>query len=424
MKRREFIQASVAASSAVMMGNVAHASPSVPLGKAEHCVMLWLGGGMSQIDTFDPKQRGDAKQKKAGSYYSAIDTAVPGVQVCEHLSQTARMMENVTAIRTLNHDVVDEHAAAANRMHTGRPTGGTVTYPSLGSIVADQRGAVAEGVPAYMLLGYPNIARGPGFLGPKAGYVYSTNINSGPAGLARPKSIDGDRVARREGLLDTVRNAGSSRFRGDAKFAEYDAAIAESLRLAGPEFMNVFDLSREPDSLRNEYKSEFGQRCLLTRRLFQAGVRFVEISYSDNFKNGTGWDTHNGGQLNQHLLIQDLDAALATLMADLEKNGLLDKTVILVNSEFGRPGGFDSGGGRGHHSKCFTSVIAGGGLKHAGAWGQSDEVSEQVVEKPVSVPDYFATALAALQIDPTANLYDGDRPVPITDLGKPIAELF
>ena len=424
MKRREFIQASVAASSAVMMGKVAHASPSVPLGKAEHCVMLWLGGGMSQIDTFDPKQRGDAKQRKAGSYYSAIDTAVPGVQVCEHLAQTARMMENVTAIRTLNHDVVDEHAAAANRMHTGRPTGGTVTYPSLGSIVADQRGAVAEGVPAYMLLGYPNIARGPGFLGPKAGYVYSTNINSGPAGLARPKSIDGDRVARREGLLDTVRNAGSSRFRGDAKFAEYDAAIAESLRLAGPEFMNVFDLRREPDSLRNEYKSEFGQRCLLTRRLFQAGVRFVEISYSDNFKNGTGWDTHNGGQLNQHLLIQDLDAALATLMADLDKNGLLDKTVILVNSEFGRPGGFDSGGGRGHHSKCFTSVIAGGGLKHAGAWGQSDEVSEQVVEKPVSVPDYFATALAALQIDPAANLYDGDRPVPITDLGKPIAELF
>lgn len=424
MKRRAFIQASVAASSAVMMDKVAHASPSVPLGKAEHCVMLWLGGGMSQIDTFDPKKRGDAKQKKAGSYYAAIDTAVPGVQVCEHLSKTARMMENVTAIRTLNHDVVDEHAAAANRMHTGRSTGGTVTYPSLGSIVANQRGAVSEGVPAYMLLGYPNIARGPGFLGPQAGYVYSTNINSGPAGLARPKAIAGDRIARREGLLDTVRDAGSNRFRGDSKFAQYDAAIAESLRLAGPEFMNVFDLSREADSLRNEYKSEFGQRCLLTRRLFQAGVRFVEVSYSDNFKNGTGWDTHNAGQLNQHLLIQDLDAALATLMTDLDNHGLLEKTVILVNSEFGRPGGFDSGGGRGHHSKCFTSVIAGGGLKHTGAWGQSNEVGEKVVENSVSVPDYFATALAALQIDPGANLYDGDRPVPITDLGKPIPELF
>ena len=424
MKRREFIKASAAASGAVMTAAAVDASQTTPVGNAEHCVMLWLGGGMSQIDTFDPKERGDAAKKKPGSYYNAVDTSVPGVQVCEHLSKTARLMEHVTAIRTLNHDVVDEHAAAANRMHTGRPTGGTVTYPSLGSIVAHQRGAAAEGVPAYMLLGYPNIARGPGFLGPKAGYVYSTNIESGPAGLARPKSISESRVARREGLLDAVRSGGSNRFNDDAKFAQYDAVIAESLRLAGPEFMSVFDLSRESDSLRNEYASEFGQRCLLTRRLFQAGVRFVEVSYSDNFKNGTGWDTHNAGQLNQHLLIQDLDAALATLMTDLDEHGLLEKTIILVNSEFGRPGGFDSGGGRGHHSKCFTSVIAGGGLKHTGAWGQSDEVGEKVIDNPVSVPDYFATALAALQIDPTVNLYDGDRPVPITDLGKPIAELF
>lgn len=424
MKRREFIKVSAAASGAVMTVDTVNASQTTPIGNAEHCVMLWLGGGMSQIDTFDPKERGDAAKKKPGSYYAAVDTSVPGVQVCEHLSKTARLMEHVTAIRTLNHDVVDEHAAAANRMHTGRPTGGTVTYPSLGSIVAHQRGAAAEGVPAYMLLGYPNIARGPGFLGPKAGYVYSTNIESGPAGLARPKSISESRVARREGLLDAVRSGGSNRFNGDAKFAQYDAVIAESLRLAGPEFMSVFDLSRESDSLRNEYASEFGQRCLLTRRLFQAGVRFVEVSYSDNFKNGTGWDTHNAGQLNQHLLIQDLDAALATLMTDLDEHGLLEKTIILVNSEFGRPGGFDSGGGRGHHSKCFTSVIAGGGLKHTGAWGQSDEVGEKVIDNPVSVPDFFATALAALQIDPTVNLYDGDRPVPITDLGKPIAELF
>lgn len=424
MKRREFIQATATASGAMLAAPGVCSPRPVTLGKAEHCVMLWLGGGMSQIDTFDPKSRGDAAEKKAGSYYASIETAVPGVQVCEHLSKTARLMEHVTAVRTLNHDVVDEHAAAANRMHTGRLTSGTVTYPSLGSIVAHQRGAAAEGVPAYVLLGYPNIARGPGFLGPQAGYIYSTNINSGPAGLARPKWLSGNRVARREALLDTVRSGGSNRFGDDRKFAEYNAVIGESLRLAGPDFMNVFELSNEPDSLRNNYASEFGQRCLLTRRLFQAGVRFVEVSYSDNFKNGTGWDTHNGGQLNQHLLIQDLDAALATLIADLKNHGLLDKTVILVNSEFGRPGGFDSGGGRGHHSKCFTSVIAGGGLNHTGAWGQSNELAEQVVEQPVSVPDYFATALAAMQINPTENLYDGDRPVPITDLGKPIAELF
>lgn len=379
---------------------------------------------MSQIDTFDPKAMGDAKAKKAGSYYPSIETSVPGVSVCEHLSKTAKLMEHVTAVRSLNHDVVDEHAAAANRMHTGRTTSGTVTYPSLGSIIAHKRGAAAEGVPAYVLLGYPNIARGPGFLGPEAGFIYSTDIGSGPAGLARPKWLSSSRVSRRKELLTAVREGGAKHYSGDKKFSDYDTAIQESLRLAGPDFMSVFDIDSEPADLRNAYGSEFGQRCLLTRRLFQSGVRFVEVSYSDNFKNGTGWDTHNDGQLNQHLLIQDLDAALATLITDLETHKLLDKTIILVNSEFGRPGGFDSGGGRGHQSKVFTNVIAGGGLNHKGAWGTSNATSEEIEENPVSAPDFFATALAAMQIDPNENLYDGDRPVPITDLGKPIADLF
>lgn len=423
MNRRQFLRSSAAVAGAMSVPGL-QAANSVPLGKAEHCVMLWLGGGMSQIDTFDPKAMGDAKAKKSGSYYPAIDTSVPGVQVCEHLSKTARLMEHVTAVRSLHHDVVDEHAAATNRMHTGRPTSGTVTYPSLGSIVAHQRGAVAEGVPAYLLIGYPNITRGPGFLGPEAGFVYLTDIESGPAGLARPGWLGESRISRRENLLNTVRGGAAERFGNDRKFSEYDTALQESLRLAGPDFMNVFNLEDESADLRNAYGSEFGQRCLLTRRLFQAGVRFVEVSYSDNFKNGTGWDTHNDGQLNQHLLIQDLDAALSTLITDLETHGLLDKTIILINSEFGRPGGFDSGGGRGHQSKVFTNVIAGGGLQHTGAWGVTNEVSEEIVENPVSAPDFFATALAALQIDPTQNLYDGDRPVPITDMGKPISQLF
>ncbi|MCG8599021.1 MAG: DUF1501 domain-containing protein [Verrucomicrobiales bacterium] len=423
MNRRKFLQSSAAMAGALAAPGV-RAAHTVPQGKAEHCVMLWLGGGMSQIDTFDPKPLGDAKAKKAGGYYPSIDTAVPGVQVCEHLSKTARLMEQVTAVRSLHHDVVDEHAAATNRMHTGRPTSGTVTYPSLGSIVAHERGAAADGVPAYMLIGYPNITRGPGFLGPQAGFVYLTDIESGPAGLARPDGLGESRISRRENLLNSVRKGATERFGSDKRFRDYDTALEESLRLAGPDFMNVFNLDDESADLRNAYGSEFGQRCLLTRRLFQAGVRFVEISYSDNFKNGTGWDTHNDGQLNQHLLIQDLDAALSTLMTDLEKHGMLDKTVILINSEFGRPGGFDSGGGRGHQSKTFTNVIAGGGLSHTGAYGVTNEVSEEIVENPVSVPDFFATALAALQIDPSKYLYDGDRPVPITDMGKPIEKLF
>ena len=423
MNRRTFLQTTAAAGAFAGPLSFAKQTPAVSLGKAEHCVMLWLGGGMSQIDTFDPKPLGDAKAKKPGGYYPAIDTSVPGVQLCEHLGKTAKLMEHVTAVRSLHHDVVDEHAAATNRMHTGRTTSGTVTYPSLGSIVAHKRGALAEGIPAYVVLGYPNIVRGPGFLGPQAGFVYTTDLKSGPAGLARPKWLSTSRASRREELLKTVREGGEQRFGKDKKFAEYDATVQESLRLSGPDFMKVFELDSEPADLRNAYGSEFGQRCLLARRLFQAGVRFVEVSYSDNFKNGTGWDTHNEGQLKQHLLIQDLDAALSSLIVDLKKHNLLDKTVILINSEFGRPGDFDSGGGRGHQSKCFTNVIAGGGLNHKGSYGASNEVSQKIVEHPVSVPDFFATALATLQIDPSEYLYDGDRPVPITDEGAPIQAL-
>ncbi len=423
MNRRSFLRTTSGLATAAAVGAKA-STAATSLGKAEHCVMLWLGGGMAQIDTFDPKARGDAKAKKSGSYYNSIETAVPGVRICEHLPKTARHMEQITAVRSLHHEVVDEHAAATNRMHTGRPTSGAVRYPSLGSIIASQRGAAAEGVPAYILMGYPNITRGAGFLGPAANFIYLTDLKTGPSGLARPDGLSFARVSQREKLLESVRQGGAKRFGDDEKFVAYDTAVQESLRLSGPDFMKAFQLQDEPADLRNSYGSEFGQRCLLARRLFQSGVRFVEISYSDNFKNGTGWDTHNQGQLQQHLLIQDLDAALSTLMSDLQAHNLLEKTVILINSEFGRPGAFDSGGGRGHQSQCFTSVLAGGGLSHLGAWGVTDEVSEKVVESPVSVPDYFATALAAMQIDPSENLYDGDRPVPITDGGIPIAKLF
>jgi hypothetical protein len=429
MKRRNFlVDTTAAASSAVLASHAGAMNQSsthaVPFGKVEHCVMIWLGGGMAQIDTFDPKAMGDAKAKKAGSYYPSIDTAVPGIQVCEHLQHTAQVMDRVTALRTVNHNVVDEHAAATNRMHTGRPTSGTVQYPSLGSIIAHERGAAAEGVPAYMLIGYPNLTRGPGFLGQEAGFVYMTDLETGPAGLARPADIPTARQRRREQVLSAVRNAGRKRFANDRLFTEYDAAVGESLKLAGPDFMKVFDLSTESADLRNDYGDGFGQRLLASRRMCEAGVRFIEVSHNMNFRNGTGWDTHNDGQLNQHLLIQELDQALAAMIRDLESRSMLDRTLIIINSEFGRPAQFDSGGGRGHHSKCFSMVLAGGGLRHCGGYGVSDELAMTPVENKVGVPDVFATVLAAMQIDPTKNLYDGDRPVPITDQGQPITSLL
>ncbi|MBL9155103.1 MAG: DUF1501 domain-containing protein [Verrucomicrobiales bacterium] len=427
MKRRRFFQ--FAGAGSLVLGRPFGLSASTtpvaefPLGKAEHCIHIWLGGGAAQIDTWDPKALGDAKAKKAGSYYPSIETNVPGVQVCEHLSRCAQMMDRITAVRTVNHDVIDEHAAASNRMHTGRNVSGTTVYPSIGSIVAHERGAAAEGVPAYVVIGYPNFSRGPGFLGAKAGFLYLLDTEAGPAGLKRPEHVTDARQARREELLAAMRES-ARQFRPTEVVGGYDAALADSLALAGPKFMEVFDLKSEKGDLRTAYGDEFGQRCLLARRLIQRGVRFIEVSHNLNFVNGTGWDTHNQGQLNQHILIQELDRALSTLITDLEAHQLLDKTLIVVNTEFGRPAAFDGGGGRGHQGTAFSVVLAGGGLKHSGAWGITDDECKLPVENPVGVPDLFATILADLGIQPRKELFDGDRPVPITDQGTPIAALM
>ncbi len=425
MKRRNFIHAAGAGMLGAVGSPYAMANgkaATFPTGKVEHIIHIWLGGGAAQVDTWDPKALGDAKAKKAGSYYPSIDTAVPGVQVCQHLSRCAKVMDRITAVRTIHHDVIDEHAAASNRMHTGRNVSGTTVYPSLGSAVVHERGAAAEGVPGYVVIGYPNFSRGPGFLGAKAGFLYLLDTAAGPAGLKRPDHITDPRQARREKLLATLRDSAAEQ-RGQA-VAEYDTAVEESLRLAGPKFMSVFDLEKEKADLRNSYGDEFGQRCLLARRLIQRGVRFIEVSHNLNFVNGTGWDTHNEGQLKQHILIEELDKAMSTLIMDLEAHQLLDKTLIVVNTEFGRPSAFDGRGGRNHQGSAFSLVLAGGGLNHCGAYGVTDELSKEVVENPVGVPDLFATVHCALGINPAKELYDGDRPVPITDRGVPIAKLF
>jgi hypothetical protein len=420
MKRRSFLTSAAAFGAAPLFAN--NTPIHTPKGKAEHCIFIWLGGGMGQIDTFDPKRLGNNidKQKVAGSLYKAIDTTVKGVQVTEHLSKTAKVMEHVTVMRTVNHHVIDEHAFATNIVHTGRMISGNVVYPSIGSIIANQRGAASPDVPAYILIGYPNVSRGPGFLGAKSGYVYLTDTNTGPAGFTRPEYVDEKRAEIRHQLLKPL----MARTTKGSAAADYEMAQQEALRLAGPKFMRHFNLKEEPDTLRNDYGGEFGQRCLLSRRLVQAGVRFIEVSHNLNFMNGTGWDIHNEGYKNQHLLIQELDTALSALIRDLKDKKLLDKTLIVVGTEFGRPPEFDGRGGRGHQGTAFSMVLAGGGLNHCGAYGVTDELAKKPVENPVPLVDFHATIHAAMGIDPSKELMDGTRPVPITDGGKAVTALF
>ena len=430
MNRREFIansaKAGLITGASITPANlIANAEKVIyPKGKAEHCIMLWLAGGVAHTDTWDPKAVGDPAKRKAGSAYPAINTAIPGAKLCEHLPKTAAMLDRFMLIRSVNHNIVDEHSAATNFMHTGRPTQGTIIYPSIGSIVANQRGNLEEGIPPYVVIGYPSIQRGPGFLGSKHGFVYLTDTEAGPAGLTRPDFINSARQRDREALLNRLRSNYVTRNRHDRKIQDYDDAISESFSLTKGDFMSAFELKNEPATLREAYGDEFGQRCLLSRRLIQRGVRFIEASFNLNWINGTGWDTHNDGQLNQHILIRQLDKSLTTLVTDLEEHKLLDKTLIVVASEFGRPPEFDAGGGRGHWSTAFSVAMAGGGLKTGQIIGETDDMAKQITTEPVSVQDLHATIHCALGINPGKNLYDGSRPVPITDRGRPIKKLF
>ena len=428
LTRRAFLARTGTGAAALSLGAlsplIAQEKKTYPQGKAEHCIFVWLGGGAAHMDTWDPKRVGDPQKKIAGSAYPAIDTAIPGVQVCEHLKGCAKILDRFALLRTVNHDIIDEHAAATNFVHTGRRPTGTITYPSIGSLVAHERGALADGIPPYVVIGYPMIMRGPGFLGAKHGYVYLTDTEKGPAGLTRPSYVNTARAADRERLLGELRKGYAARNPGDKVIADYDEAVGSSFALANGDFMKAFNLTTEASSLRQTYGGEFGQRCMLARRLVQRGVRFIEVSFNLNFINGTGWDTHNDGQLNQHILIQQLDQGLAALVSDLEKNRLLDKTLIVVATEFGRPPEFDGGGGRGHQGKAFSIALAGGGLKTGQVVGETDELAKAPVKQPLSVPDVHATIHCALGIDPSKNIFDGPRPVPITDRGEPARQLF
>ena len=422
--RRDLLKWGAAGALAASVPGSALAGPPPVQGKADACILLWLGGGAAHLDTFDTKRKGDGK-KVAGSYYEAIPTAQRGVEVCQHLPGLADRLDRCVIIRTLHHKIIDEHGAATNLLHTGRPVSETIAYPSLGSIISHQRGPGGDGVPAYVVIGYPNVSRGPGFLGSKHGYVYLTDTEAGPSGLTPPASVAPARRDRREGLLESFRSDFRASHPDDSSVADYVTASREAARLSGPSFRMVFQLDQEPSTRRQGYGGEFGQRCLLARRLVESGVRFVEVAHNLNFVNGTGWDTHNQGQFQQHGLIIDLDRAVSALLDDLERIGRLDKTLVVVATEFGRPAEFDSGGGRGHQSTAFSAVLAGGGLRTGRVVGATDDLAKTIVERPISVPDFHATIHAALGINPAKELRTPDgRPVPITDQGRALVELF
>ena len=423
LTRRETLRLTAAGVSAVSfsqwLGPLAAHAAETPKKKHKSCILLWMDGGPSQTDTFDPKP--DAPAEFRGPF-RAIPTAVPGLQIGEGYTKLAKWMDRACVIRGMKTDEAAEHWRGRIYMHTGyRPNFAGLTYPSLGSIVAAHR-PQDTGLPNFVVAGktmqnFPHI-NGAGFLGPRHDGLILRDLSKGLEN-ARP-GTDAAEYAEKLELADKLAQ-------GFQRTAPWPAVKAQRTAYQGAVELvrsgksQVFDLSREPEKVRERYgKHEFGQGCLLARRLVETGVPFVEVYLGD-------WDTHEQKRSEsvRDTLLPVSDQAMTALLADLTDRGLLDDTLVVWMGEFGRtPKTHDKSGSRNHYDKAWSTVLFGGGVPGGAVVGKTDDRAAEVVARPVSGPDFMATVLSLLGIDPTKDLHAGSRPVRTTAPGaKPISEV-
>lgn len=434
VNRREFL-ASAAAGATLCgwLGRLAAQAPEGP--RPQSCILLWMAGGPSHIDTFDPKP--DAPVNIRGEF-KPIDTAVPGIRISEHFPKLARWMKHAAILRGMSTQESD-HNLATYHLHTGyQNRGGAVAFPSLGAIVAKELGKRDVALPNFVCIGRgPQDAVSAGFLGPDCQPLGVTDPVRGldfiePAGAA-------DAFGRQVGLLGALEKSFQETYRGGAAEA-HRSALARAVRLMSSEQKQAFDLSREPEAVRDAYgragpgpgkrgadgktgggaPGSFGQGCLMARRLVEAGVPFVEVVMGD----GVGWDTHRDNFPRTRALSQECDTALAALVEDLKQRGLLDTTLVVWMGEFGRTPQC-AGGGRNHWSRAWSSVLIGGGIKGGQVVGRTDRDGGAVIDRPIGVTDFLATVCTLLGIDYAQKRQPPgvDRPISIVDTSKAVKVL-
>ena len=358
-------------------------------------IQFWLSGGMSQLDTFDPKPGIDSRYR---SLFKPISTNVTGIQLCEHLPLTARQAHRYVVIRSANHKIA-AHEGASTFVFTGHEPLATLEAPSLQTVVSKELGPRNELPPAVSIPGIDASWHRAGFLGPRynpfnAGDPNQENYQVRDMNL--PLGVDWARMDHRRSLLSVV----------DEKFRRLDSTgISHTMDayyqtafdlMRSPKAKQAFDIASEPEKLREKYgRTSLGQGALLARRLVEAGVRFVTVSKGFN-----KWDHHRDifGQLANEFL-PELDRAYATLLEDLQQRGLLESTLVLLTGEFGRTPEINVDAGRDHWPNAFSLTLAGGGITGGRVWGASDENGMYVKDDPVQVPDLIATLYHKLGID-------------------------
>jgi uncharacterized protein (DUF1501 family) len=388
--------------------------------RAKACILVWLNGGPSHIDTFDPKPGAPT-----GGPFKAIDTSVPGLRLCEHFPKLARQAKHLAVLRSLTSPEAD-HDRAVSYLHTGNRPQDTVDYPALGSVVAAEWGPQAGDLPPFITI-HGNAAAA-GFLGIEHAPHAIADVAAPLANISLPKGVDEARLARRMKALDRLNKEFSGRSDGTrVEEVARSSRKAESFRRSAA--LRAFDLTREPQSVLTAYGANLdppkegeeapptlGRALLLARRLVEQGVPFVEVFLD-------GWDTHEKNFPEVQRLCGLLDPALAALLGDLHVRGLLEETLVLCLGEFGRTPVINATQGRDHHAEVFSAVLAGGGVKGGQVIGKSDDKGEKVKDRPVTVPDLYATLLTLFGLKPDRTYQVSGRPIKLADKGTVVREV-
>lgn len=375
-------------------------------GKAKAVIMLQLSGGLSQIDSFDPKT---GASKGPGA---ALGTKAD-YQISSFLPETAKIADKITVIRSMTAKV-GVHEPARYLMRTGFEQRGTIVHPTLGAWAQHYLGASHKTLPSSVCINRPS-NHGNGFL---PATLSPLPILDPDEGLRNAVSrADASIMEKRLALLSDMDRKFTNSVK-DSEVAAYNDFFESTLRLMKGKDLECFDLKKEPDDLRAKYgKNRFGQGCLLARRLIEGGVRYVEVESG-------GWDMHKDIQGGMEDRGTEFDTAFAALISDLDSRGLLDSTMVVVATEFGRKPQFD-GSGRGHHPLVFSCVLAGGGAKRGYVHGASDAEGGHVERDPVTVGDLHATVATAcgLPIE-QAVISPSGRPFTVGNKGKPVGGVF
>jgi hypothetical protein len=443
LSRRDWLKLSAAGALAPCASGwfegFAHAAAANPARK-KSCILLWMSGGPSQMDTFDLKP-GHAN----GGPFKEIATAVPGVKISEHLPKVARCMDRMALIRSMSTKEAD-HGRATYQMRTGRLPGGPVQYPTLGSFLSKEMEQEGAELPNFVSIApyrfFSPAAYGPGFLGPRyAPFV----VGEGTQGLIPipgrqnnyadalkvqdidlPTGVDDDRAVARVDLLREMQ-ADFLETRGALPARSHKSAYARAVTLMRSRATRAFQLDQEKAALRDGYgRNLFGQGCLLARRLVEYGVPFVEVSLATVGNLALGWDTHINNFEGVRRLSEVLDPAWSTLMSDLKDRGLLESTLIVWMGEFGRTPKINEQRGRDHWASSWTAVLAGGGIKGGTVYGKTSPDGMAVKEHPVRVEDFLGTVATALGLDITKqNNSNVGRPIRLVEpTAKPIKEVL